>query len=575
MSLRRRLYTLVAAASVPFVGILGLNGYERFRDAEQLAREEASIQVRLVAGIVSEVLEGSRQLATAIGERMREPQGPPGACDAYLKSIIDKVPLYVLAAVVDLEGRTVCASVPISRDVSAADRVYFRAALESDRIAPGTVEKGRASGRHTLPVGLRYRDAAGRVAGVVLLTINPLVLTKLLEQNYAGRRGFSAVLDRSGVVAAVSPEDYGGLDPSQPAAPALIRLGQAGSAVQETVEFGGRRHIAAVVPVSLPPANVTVVVGLDRSAVLAGARAQALRSSLVAALLLLASFGLAWWAARRLIQRPITTLVDAARKHAGGDMSARFPPGKPGTEFGQLAAALNAMAGEIERLLGQKTLLIREVQHRVMNSLQLLAAFLHLQSRQVDDDDVRRHLKNARERIVSMSVIYRHLYHSEVTSNVNIAETLKALCDETARAYMDGGDATIAVEAESVTLPMQSALSLALITHELVTNALKHGYPPGVGGPLHVALRRPGDRIELSVTDDGRGLPADFAPEHARSLGMAVILNLTRQLRGTFAAEPRPRGARFVVSFPAPDAPRAPAPVAQVPAPVGAAQSAE
>jgi two-component sensor histidine kinase len=530
--------------------------------------------VRLAAGAISEVLEGSRQLATAIGERMRERDAPPGACDRWLKSVLATIPLYTLAAVVDLEGRTVCASVPISRDVSAADRVYFKEALETDRIVPGTVQKGRASGRSTLPVGLRYRDAEGRVAGVVILTIDPLVLTKLLEQKYVGKQGFSAVLDRAGTVAAVSPGEYGGLDPSEPAPPALVRLGQARETMQETVELGGRQHFAAVVPVALPPADLAVVVGLDRGAILAGARAQALRSALIAALLLLASFGLAWWAARRLIQRPIAALVDSARKHADGDMGARFPAGAPGTEFGQLGAALNTMAGEIERLVGQKTLLIREVQHRVMNSLQLLAAFLHLQSRQVDDPAVRKHLKDARERIVAMSVIYRHLYHSEATSTVDFAETLKALCEETARAYMDGGAATITVDAERTVLPMQAALGLALITHELVTNAVKHGYAAGAGGPLHVSLRRCGDRVELAVADEGKGLPADFAPERVRSLGMAVILNLTQQLQGTFAAEPRPRGARFVVSFPAPDAPRASVSEAEAPAPATATAKA-
>jgi two-component sensor histidine kinase len=267
-----------------------------------------------------------------------------------------------------------------------------------------------------------------------------------------------------------------------------------------------------------------------------------------------------------MIEQPIGALVSAARRHAAGDMSARFPAGRPGTELGQLGAALNLMAGEIEQLLGQKALLIREVQHRVMNSLQLLAAFLHLQSRQVDDPAVRRHLKDARERIVSMSVIYRHLYHSEAASTVDFAETLKALCEETARAYMDGGAAAITVEAESVALPMQAALSLALITHELVTNAVKHGYPSGAGGPLHVSLRRSEDRVELAVADEGKGLPPDFAPERSRSLGMAVIFNLTRQLKGTFAAERRPRGARFVVSFPAPDAARASASEIEAPA---------
>ena len=557
MSLRRRLYTLVAAASVPFVGILALNAYDRFDDAEARAADEAATEARLAAGTISEVLEGARQLGVAIAERMKGPAHDPGACDIFLKAVIEKIPLYTLAAVVDLEGRTVCSSTPIPRTVSAADRIYFRGALETDAIVPGEVQKGRASGKHTLPVGLRYRDAAGRVAGVVVLTIDPHVLTKLLEQRYTSTRGFAAVIDRLGTIVALSPDDYGQLDPAEPAPQAMAALARAPALSRQTIEVAGAAHIATAIPIVSSPSALSAVVGLDRAAVLASARTQALRSGLIALALILLGFVLAWWAGRRLIQQPIGALVGAARRHAAGDMSVRFPPGNPGTEFGQLGAALNAMAGEIEKLVGQKTLLIREVQHRVMNSLQLLAAFLHLQSRQVDDPAVRKHLKDARERIVSMSVIYRHLYHSEAMSTVDFAETLKALCEETSRAYLDGRAAAITVEAESLPLPMQSALSLALITHELITNAVKHGYSAGAAGSLRVSLRRRGGRVELSVADEGKGLPADFAPERARSLGMAVILNLTRQLEGTFTPERRAPGARFVVSFPDPNAAQA------------------
>ncbi len=431
MSLRRRLYTLVAAASVPFIGILAFNAYERFGDTEQRARDEAATQAGLAAGAISEMLEGARQIGAAIGERMRDPGASSESCDAYVKAVVARIPLYTLAAVVDLEGRTVCSSIPIPRTVSAADRIYFRAALESDAVIPGEVQQGRASGKFTLPVGLRYRDSSGRVAGVVVLTIDPQVLTRQLERRYGGARGFAAVIDRQGTVAAVAPSDYGKLAPGEAAPRSLAAFAQGRAATMETIEIGASRYIAAVVPVVPPPSALSAVVGLDRGAVLAGARAQALRSALVAVALLLLGFGLAWWAGRRLIQQPIAALAGAARRHAAGDMSARFPAGKPDTELGQLGAALNAMADEIERLVGQKTLLIREVQHRVMNSLQLLAAFLHLQSRQVDDPAVRKHLRDARERIVSMSVIYRHLYHSEATSTVDFADTLRALCEET------------------------------------------------------------------------------------------------------------------------------------------------
>jgi two-component sensor histidine kinase len=208
------------------------------------------------------------------------------------------------------------------------------------------------------------------------------------------------------------------------------------------------------------------------------------------------------------------------------------------------------MAAALERLVQQKTLLIREVQHRVMNSLQLLSSFLHLQSRQISDESARKHLKEARERIVSMSVIYRHLYHSETASDIEFGHVLRLFCAETGKAYMGASGPDISVNADDVVLPMQAALNLALIAHEVITNALKHAYPDGKGGPLQVDLRHRNGNVELAVRDEGKGLPADFDVDSAPSLGMAVVQTLTRQLRGKLTIERLAKGTRFAIAFP-------------------------
>jgi two-component sensor histidine kinase len=268
----------------------------------------------------------------------------------------------------------------------------------------------------------------------------------------------------------------------------------------------------------------------------------------------------AWMTGLRLIERPIRRFVDTAQRRAAGDLTAHFPEGRQETEFGRLGSALNVMAAEIDRLVDQKNLLLREVQHRVMNSLQLLSAFIHLQARQVSNEEVRRHLADTRERIVSLSAIYRHLYHSEATSTVDFDEALRALCIETARAYLGSphlgtGDPAITVDAEPIELPVDTALNLALITHELLTNALKHAYD-GDGGPLRVELRRRDDMLELAVIDEGKGLPPDFTFKGTTSLGMTVIRTLTRQLRGTVTTERQAKGAHFIVRIPLRDIPR-------------------
>lgn len=554
MSLRKRVHFLVAAAVLPLSSLLAYDAYDSWRTLRGQANRTALDQARQLAGTMDALLDGARQLAQAVALHMSEVGSDTATCSGYLRAVVATERRYFGLAVLRPDGSVMCSATPAPPGLSVADREYFQAALEAKSIVVGDAVLGRAVGQWSLPLALSYRDENDRVAGIVVMPLNLEELAKTLSARFSHDQAFLLLADGNGRAAARVPDH--GATVGRPV-PQPLDAAMTAPRVIEHADYRGRPHIIGVATVMARPRNLTVLVGLDREAAFAPAREALWRSAVGGGLVIGLAILAAWFVGRRLIERPVRAFVDVAQRHAAGDLQSRFPEGRPGTEFGRLGAALNAMAGEIERLVGQKTLLIREVQHRVMNSLQLLAAFLHLQSRQVDDPAVRKHLKDARERIVSMSVIYRHLYHSEAASTVDFAETLKALCEETARAYMDGDAATIAVDAESVPLPMQAALSLALITHELVTNAVKHGYASGAGGPLHISLQRRGDRVELAVADEGKGLPPDFAPERARSLGMAVILNLTRQLRGTFAAERLPRGARFVVSFPTADAPRA------------------
>lgn len=298
-----------------------------------------------------------------------------------------------------------------------------------------------------------------------------------------------------------------------------------------------RRRLQALLLAAILPLAVLLALAADGD----------WRRLLVIALVSLMAFAAASVIGRHLVERPLRELEQTVQRRAAGDAAARFPEGPPSSELGRIGAALNAMAGSLERLVEQKTELVHEVQHRIMNSLHLLGAILHLHARQVDDESARRYLDEARERVASLSVVYRQLSGADSARVVDFGVMLRGLCDDTL--HPDSGrEPAIKIETMAIDLPTDTAMNLALIAHELLTKALKHAQS-GRGGRLRVALRKDGDRLELTVACGGRGVPAELA-EPGGGLGLLVIQSLTRQVRGRFTSQSRSDGIRFAVTVP-------------------------
>jgi two-component sensor histidine kinase len=243
--------------------------------------------------------------------------------------------------------------------------------------------------------------------------------------------------------------------------------------------------------------------------------------------------------------------VRTAHRRETGDIGATFPRINISTEFGQLSTSLSRMSGRINELLEQKSLLLRELQHRVMNSLMLLSSVLEIQRRQVPDTAAREHLARARDRVVAMGTIYRYLYQTDTPNEVDFSRFLNILCKESQNAYAGTHRRIITVEAEPLQLPGSTAIALAMLTHELITNALKHAYPEGETGPITVKLERSEDGgFALRVADQGRGLPPNFQIGQSTSLGMRVIASTAGQLGGTIEVNRLEPGTEFVIRLP-------------------------
>src|SRR6202012_3747120 len=146
-------------------------------------------------------------------------------------------------------------------------------------------------------------------------------------------------------------------------------------------------------------------------------------------------------------------------------------------EFGQLGASLSRMSSRVDELLAQKALLLRELQHRVMNSLNLLSSMFDIQRRKSETTEVARvQLASARNRVVALGTIYRHLYNNDAVDNIEVGELLKFISKESANAYEGPVKIDISVDVDPLLLSGTNAISLAMLTHEMIMNAIKHAY---------------------------------------------------------------------------------------------------
>jgi two-component sensor histidine kinase len=201
---------------------------------------------------------------------------------------------------------------------------------------------------------------------------------------------------------------------------------------------------------------------------------------------------------------------------------------------------------EIERedLLQQKDLLLKEMQHRVANSLQLIASVLTLKAATVDSEEIRFHLEDAHERIISMAVVQQQLDPVYKGDDVPVAAYLKALCKSLSRSMVgDRKPIIIEVSAQSGSVSSDVAVSFGLITTELVINAIKHAFPNERQGVITVTYEAGESGWALSVGDNGVGHTEAIGGDRP-GLGTSIIGALANQLHATIRNESSVQGLK-------------------------------
>ncbi|HEK85848.1 MAG: sensor histidine kinase [Candidatus Saccharicenans sp.] len=206
----------------------------------------------------------------------------------------------------------------------------------------------------------------------------------------------------------------------------------------------------------------------------------------------------------------------------------------------------------LREMLKEKEVLIREINHRVKNNLQLIHSLLRLQYHQNPNPEVKAALKDTQSRVRAISLIYESLMRAEHLDRINLKLYVDKIVTHLASVYQQKEKPIkIILDLEEIYADISKAHPCGLIVSELISNSLKHAFPGNSQGTITISLHRDKEgKVILSVADDGIGLPADFNFTELDSLGGQIINDLVRQINGSLSSHTEPgRGTEIKITF--------------------------
>lgn len=203
----------------------------------------------------------------------------------------------------------------------------------------------------------------------------------------------------------------------------------------------------------------------------------------------------------------------------------------------------------MEASLKEKTVLLKEIHHRVKNNMQVISSLLNLQSNYIRDKETLKVFKESQNRVRSMALIHEKLYLSGNLSSVNIKDYIKDLSEKLFTSYRhEAKNVSLKLNVDELFLEVDKCIAIGLILNELISNSLKHAFVNKTGGEIFISLRQLKDKILLTAEDNGIGLTENFNFRNTESLGLQLVVSLVDQHNGNIEYDGR-SGTKFTISF--------------------------
>jgi two-component sensor histidine kinase len=537
-----RLLLLVLLAAVP---VFLVEAYYELQLREE-RRTEIGQRVQqmadLVAGQLDRMIEGAQTVLITLGNFPSIRERDTETCNDILIRLAARFPTHDSFGVAGPDGTVVCNSVPRSPPLNVADRPYFRRALETKSLAVSDLLAGQLSGRKLLVLAQPTLDERGAVETVLILTLDPKIISDLLARVPLPQDATIGVMDRQGRRVARVPFDPALIGGPSPMADLLARLsGQGdGHLVQQDddgiVRFYGFAHSAHV-------ADLVAYVGLARDTLFSAEdRLLIERLALSGAAFVLAALA-AWWFGDYAVRRPIMRLRTAMQRVAAGDLSARAEVTSRTEELAELAASFNDMARKRLHAEEQQRILLRELNHRMKNSFAAVRSIAaQTLSHAADPEEFQRAFDGRLAALARASTLL-------AAGNWQAAD-LHSLVDASLEPFRT--EENLRLRGPYVLLPSGMALTLGLALHELATNAAKYGAFSVPEGRVEIAweVRSQADWPRLVLDWTEHGGPPVAEPEH-RGFGRTLIeRSVAYELDGSAELIFAPEGVRCHIEVP-------------------------
>jgi PAS domain S-box-containing protein len=205
---------------------------------------------------------------------------------------------------------------------------------------------------------------------------------------------------------------------------------------------------------------------------------------------------------------------------------------------------------KIRQSLEEKKVLLREIHHRVKNNMQIVSSLLMLQSQNIEDKKYKNVFIDSQNRIQAMALIHQKLYQSDNLAEINFKEYIDGISSNIMESYGQKSNIKIDINIENVPINLDYAVPCGLIINELVTNSFKYAFPEGRQGIIKISAKsNENNMIQLSISDDGIGIPKDMDIRNTESLGLKLVTGLAEgQLHGELILN-RESGTEFQINF--------------------------
>jgi two-component sensor histidine kinase len=527
-----------------------VQGIDRARSDEAQVHDRLLQTTRTAAGSEENLLGSAEQILRALAN-LPAVRDADSDCNRDLASSLRGLSFFTNIARLNAEGAVTCAALPNALGRNAKSEPVFEAVRKSDGFVVSGEMMSPVLHRPVIAGMLPLRDVHHRFYGALAIAIDVRWLDFMMR---------SSQLPRDSVVALIDSNHHVIASDNTTVAKSIFANADSGSAYNQTLQGGrdaqGRRWSFATAPLI----GQRVFVGFAmREATLFSATYIHVGTDFILPFLMIALTWLAIWV---VTEQQVTRWIDYLKRisiaYRTGHYTIRPQLDGAPSDFRALGGALADMADAIQErdkslrdAVKQKTVLIKEIHHRVKNNLQIVMSLLSIQANQVKDPTARDALTQAQTRINALALVHRILNELEDQSTLDLRQLLDELSRQIAEGIGNAKNVRVEVDVPHMIVSSNVAVAVALFTVEALTNIFKHAFPRQAQGVIRVRLASDGEgRLKLSVTDDGIGFSMDDA---GRSVGSRLIRTFGAQLGGVSSVRSDPgKGTVVELVFPDP-----------------------